>query len=41
MEHKQGRLKVRKATLANILAVKGIGKREAKARLAEIEAGEK
>jgi DNA-binding transcriptional regulator YiaG len=34
MEHKQGRLKVRKATLANILSIKDIGKREAKARLA-------
>ncbi len=33
MEHKKGRLKVRKKTLANILAVRRIGKREARKRL--------
>ena len=41
MEHKQGKLKVRKATLSNLLAIKGIGKREARARLAAMEDGEK
>lgn len=36
MEHKEGRLNVRKKTLANIIAVRGIGKREAKKRLEEM-----
>ena len=36
MEHKEGRLKPRGNTLANIMAVKGIGKREAKKRLEEM-----
>jgi DNA-binding transcriptional regulator YiaG len=35
MEHKEGRLNLRSATLANLLSVRGIGKREARARLAE------
>jgi DNA-binding transcriptional regulator YiaG len=35
MEHKDGRLSLRSATLANLLSVRGIGKREARARLAE------
>ncbi len=33
MEHKEGRLKFRGDTLGNILAVRGMGKREAKKRL--------
>lgn len=37
MEHKQGRLRFRGDTLKNILAIKGIGKREAQKRLAEIQ----
>lgn len=36
MEHKQGRLSPRSATLANLLSIRGIGKREAQSRLAEI-----
>jgi DNA-binding transcriptional regulator YiaG len=35
MEHKTGRLSLRSATLTNLLAIRGIGKREAQARLAE------
>ncbi len=35
MEHKEGRLSLRSATLASLLAIRGIGKREAQARLAE------
>lgn len=41
MEHKEGRLQVRQKTRANILAVRGIGKREAKKRLASIASGDK
>ncbi len=37
MEHRTGRLKMRKKTLANILAIRGIGKREAKKRLEKME----
>ena len=37
MEHKNGRLKFRGNTLNNILAIKGIGKREAQKRLEEME----
>jgi DNA-binding transcriptional regulator YiaG len=37
MEHKDGRLRFRGNTLNNIMAVKGIGKREAKKRLEEID----
>ena len=37
LEHKEGRLNVRKKTLANILAIRGIGKREAKRRLEAME----
>jgi DNA-binding transcriptional regulator YiaG len=37
MEHKEGRLNVRKKTLGNILSIRGIGKKEAKKRLEEIE----
>lgn len=36
MEHKEGRLRLRPATLANLLAARGMGKREAKRRLEEI-----
>jgi DNA-binding transcriptional regulator YiaG len=35
MEHKEGRLNLRSATLSNLLSVRGIGKREAQARIAE------
>jgi DNA-binding transcriptional regulator YiaG len=35
MEHKEGRVSLRSATLANLLSIRGIGKREARARLAE------
>jgi DNA-binding transcriptional regulator YiaG len=35
MEHKEGRLNLRSATLSHLLAIRGIGKREAKAKLAE------
>ena len=35
-EHKSGRLRLRPATLTNILSLKGIGKREAKRRLEEL-----
>jgi DNA-binding transcriptional regulator YiaG len=37
MEHKDGRLNLRSATLSNLLSVRGIGKREAQARIAEKE----
>jgi DNA-binding transcriptional regulator YiaG len=37
MEHKEGGLRVRRKTLGNILAIRGIGKREAKKRLEEME----
>jgi|WetSurMetagenome_2_1015567.scaffolds.fasta_scaffold31534_1 DNA-binding transcriptional regulator YiaG len=41
LEHKEkGRLKLRSATLSNLLSLRGIGKREAKKKLEEI-AGEK
>lgn len=33
MEHKEGRLNVRKKTVASLLAIKGLGRREAKNRL--------
>jgi DNA-binding transcriptional regulator YiaG len=36
MEHKEGRLKMRPTTLTELLSVRGMGKREAKKRLAEI-----
>ena len=36
LEHKDGRLKFRSATLANLLSVRGLGKREAKKRLEEM-----
>ena len=36
MEHKVGRLKFRSATLANLLSLRGLGKREARKRLKEI-----
>ncbi len=36
MEHKAGRLKVRKKTLASIVAARAMGKREAKRRLEEM-----
>jgi DNA-binding transcriptional regulator YiaG len=35
MEHKTGRLSLRSATMKNLLSIRGIGKREARARLAE------
>jgi DNA-binding transcriptional regulator YiaG len=35
MEHKEGRLNLRSTTLSNLLSIRGIGKREAKAKLAE------
>ena len=35
MEHKEGRLSLRSATLSHLLSIRGIGKREAKAKLAE------
>jgi DNA-binding transcriptional regulator YiaG len=35
MEHKEGKLSLRSATLANLLSIRGIGKREAQARIAE------
>lgn len=38
MEHKDGRIKLRPATLANLLLVREMGKREIKKRLEEIEA---
>jgi DNA-binding transcriptional regulator YiaG len=37
MEHKQGRLRMFARTLSSILAIRGIGKKEAKKRLKEIE----
>ena len=37
MEHKEGRLRFRGNTLNNILSIKGIGKREAKKRLEEMD----
>jgi DNA-binding transcriptional regulator YiaG len=37
MEHKGGKLKLRTATLSNLLAVREMGKREALRRLEEIE----
>jgi DNA-binding transcriptional regulator YiaG len=37
MEHKEGRLSLRSGTLANLLSVRGLGKREVRARLAEKE----
>jgi DNA-binding transcriptional regulator YiaG len=37
MEHKQGRLNLRTATLTKLLSVRGIGKREAQARLVEVK----
>ncbi|MDD5675494.1 MAG: hypothetical protein PHC61_15095 [Chitinivibrionales bacterium] len=36
MEKKHGRLKLRSGTLANLLALRGVGRREAKRRLEEI-----
>jgi len=36
MEKKGGRLRLRSATLSNLLAIRGLGKREAKKRLEEI-----
>jgi DNA-binding transcriptional regulator YiaG len=36
MEHKVGRLKFRSATLAKLLSIRGLGKREARKRLKEI-----
>ena len=41
LERKSGALRVRATTKAAILAVRGLGAREAKARLAEIEAAKK
>lgn len=35
MEHKEGRIKVRSKTLVSIMAVRGMGKKEAKKRLEE------
>jgi DNA-binding transcriptional regulator YiaG len=40
MEHKEGRLRMRAKTLSNILAIRDIGKREAKARLKKIESND-
>jgi DNA-binding XRE family transcriptional regulator len=37
MEHKDGRMKLRTNTLANLLSARGMGKREAKKRVEEIE----
>jgi len=37
MEHKEGKLKLQKTTLEKFLAIRGIGKREAKKRLEEME----
>lgn len=36
LEHKEGRLKFRSTTLANLLSIRGLGKREAKKRLEEM-----
>jgi DNA-binding transcriptional regulator YiaG len=36
MEHRQGRLKLRPATLSNLIAVRGMGKREAARKLEEM-----
>lgn len=41
MEHKEGRLRFRGNTLNKILAIKGIGKREAQKRLEEMEGNKK
>jgi len=41
MEHKEGRIKVRSKTLASIMAVREMGKREAKKRLEEMTGDEK
>jgi DNA-binding transcriptional regulator YiaG len=37
MEHRNRRLKLRSGTMARLLALKGIGKREAKRRIEEME----
>jgi DNA-binding transcriptional regulator YiaG len=37
MEHKQGRLRLRQGTLSNMISLRGIGKREAKRKLEEIQ----
>ncbi len=37
MEHKEGRLRVRPKTMASLLAIRGIGKQDAKGRLEEME----
>jgi DNA-binding transcriptional regulator YiaG len=37
MEHKNGRLSLRSGTLASLLSIRGIGRREARAKLAEKE----
>ncbi len=37
MEHKAGRLKLRSTTLSKLLTIKGMGKREAQAKLQEME----
>jgi DNA-binding transcriptional regulator YiaG len=37
MEHKNGRLKLRPATLSHLFSVREMGKREAKSRLEEME----
>ena len=37
LEHKEGRLKFRPATLSNLLSIRGLGKREAKKRVEEID----
>jgi DNA-binding transcriptional regulator YiaG len=36
MEHKEGRIRLRPATMSNMLSVRGMGKREVKKRLEEI-----
>lgn len=38
MEHKSGRFKLRPATLANLISVRAMGKREAKKRLEDLGA---
>ena len=41
MEHKEGRLSLRSSTKSNLLSIRGLGKREVQAKLAEKEAGTK
>jgi DNA-binding transcriptional regulator YiaG len=37
MEHKQGRLRLRQGTLSSLISLRGIGKREAKRKLEELQ----